>query len=327
MPRKKSKLQKLMINRINTMPVIRVIFIALFICVQTVLSAQEWLVPIDKRSKLSSFTFNDSTRVSGKGLFDANCKACHGLPGEGSNNKAMNPVPPDPISEQMQKNSDGELYYKIREGNNRGMLSFKDRLSPDQIWGVISYLRSFNKNYTQQVEKVKEKTLYGGAVKIVFNYLADSNQLQSTVIGTKNGKTELLAEAGIKLYAKRWFGTLPIGEELKTDKTGNVVFKLPRNLPGDSIGNLTLIAKISDQEMYGNVTSDTVLKAGQPVNKPSLVAKRAMYNIMRKAPIWLLLVYFSGVIVVWTFIILILLQVRKIYFIGKKTENTIKTNS
>src|ERR1035437_32184 len=129
----------------------RFLFLFVIVLISLRLSAQEWVVPAENGAKLSPFAFNDSTRKVGSELYILNCKSCHGDPGK---NNVINlvPPPPDPASAKMQNNSDGALQFKVVQGR-APMPSFKNILSSSDIWRVISFVRSFNDKYVQEVEK------------------------------------------------------------------------------------------------------------------------------------------------------------------------------
>jgi len=60
--------------------------------------------------------------------------------------------------------------------------------------------------------------------------------------------------------------------------------------------------------------------AGVPTFPVSYREKRAMWNTMDKAPIWLLVIFFGLVAGAWAFIFLIIKNVLKIAQIGKEDE-------
>lgn len=282
---------------------------------------EEWIVPDDKKDKLSPFAFNDSITEAGRLIYEGidlgNCLSCHGNPGKDNWQKLI-PPPNDPAGEKIQNNNDGELYHKIYEGRV-AMPSFKDKLSSDQIWSVISYLRSFNDTYVQEVAKEIIQKGYKGDVIILLTQL-DKHTLQSQVVGINNNKKETLENVEIKLALKRAFGHLTIDEVKFTNRQGIATFIIPNDIPGDSSGNVNLIARLTNKELFGEVKTDTVLALGIATNKPSLVAKRAMWNQLRMAPLWILVAYSGGVILAWGIIFYILLQLKKIFEIGRKEE-------
>ncbi len=283
------------------------------------LTAQEWVVPAENNARLSPFAFSDSTQQAGAILYSVNCKSCHGDPGK---NNVINLVPPpvDPASEKMQSNPDGALFFKIFAGHGQ-MPSFKNILSSAEIWKVVSYIRSFNQQYVQKIATANGKALAAENVKILITWLKDKNQVQTVTSGKKNNAVQPIGDAEIKLFAKRYFGNLIIDEVRNTDSQGKALFNLPVNLPGDSAGMVQLVAQLSDEEAFGDAKTDTVLAVGIPTYRLPLNEPRSMWNVVWKAPIWLLFSYFFSVILVWGFIIYVLLQIRNIYKAGISREN------
>ena len=82
-----------------------------------------------------------------------------------------------------------------------------------------------------------------------------------------------------------------------------------------------MLARFSDEDLFGAVEEDTILAAGVPTHPVSLTSKRGMWNVVRMAPVWLLIVYPVGLLTVLGVILYILLQLRTIFYLGKKEEN------
>lgn len=279
------------------------------------LSAQEWSVPAENMAKNSPFAFSDSTRKAGAELYNTNCKSCHGDPGKNNVIKLV-PIPPDPASDKMQSNSDGGLQFKLSQG--RGLMpSFKNTLSTTDIWRVISYIRSYNDKYVQVIAADK-----GGAgvaipnAKMVVSWLKETNQVQVLLTGMKEKSIQPVAGAEVKLFAKRYFGNLIIDEPRNTDALGKALFNFPKDLPGDSTGFVELVVKLSDEAAFGEVKADSKLSIGVPTYRPPLNEQRAMWNVVQKTPVWLLLAYTIAVLGAWGFIIYVFLQIRAIYKAG-----------
>jgi mono/diheme cytochrome c family protein len=280
--------------------------------------SQEWTVPDNARGRLSPFAFNDSTKNAGKTIFGLNCMSCHGTPGKGNFQK-LTPPPGDPATDKIQRNLDGELFFKIHEGKGQ-MPSFKNTLSTADIWNVISYLRSFNKAYVQSVMPEVTTGEYAGAVMSIIlrlNPARDSVVMKVTAI--RNNQSIPVANAGVRLFVKRNFGQLPVGDEVNTNEKGIVAFNLPR-IPGDTAGMLHISARLANEEQFGSISKDTIIQGGVKVVPVSLTEKRAMWNVVSKAPIWLLLTYLLSLLTVWGIIIYILLRLRDIYVVGKYLE-------
>ncbi|MFB6319299.1 c-type cytochrome [Saccharicrinis sp. FJH54] len=277
----------------------------------------DWIVPENKTKDLSPFKFTDENVEAGKKIFEANCTSCHGHPGQGDYNSALNPVPGDPATGKIQNNSDGTLHYKITNGRG-AMPAFKNILSSTDIWNVIAYIRSFNEDYAQEVaKKIIEGTFEGKDLKILLQYLKDKEQIQASVSGIKDGAKIPVKNAEVNLFAKRVFGNLPVDEVKRTDEEGYAYFMAPADLPGDSAGYVSFVANLPNEDLYGTVNTDTMLQAGVPTHPVSLRAQRAMWNTIWKAPVWLLIAYFTVVAGVWGFIFYILFQIRNIFLLGK----------
>lgn len=75
--------------------------------------------------------------------FKAKCAACHGADGTGSTmGKKMGAH--DFTSAEVQKMSDAELTETITNGKNK-MPKYGDKLKPEEIKGLVTYVRSLKK--------------------------------------------------------------------------------------------------------------------------------------------------------------------------------------
>jgi len=299
---------------------------ALILCLMLLPSfarGQDWVVPDDRKGRLSTFPFTDETRKEGERLYRINCQSCHGDPGKG-NYIALVPSPGDPATEKIQRNSDGEIFYKLTVGRGQ-MPSFRSVLTTDEIWKVVSYLRSYNRSYVQRVMQVITSTAYPGAmISLRMTYDATERIVSVIASATSESGSVPVTGAGVRLLAGRYFGKMEVDEEKTTDGKGMALFTVPDGLPGDTAGDLTFSAKFTDEESFGTASMDTVLRAGAVTVPVSLTAKRAMWNTVRKAPIWIILAYGLGVLAVWGFIILVMLKLRDIFTVGTVLREGLK---
>jgi mono/diheme cytochrome c family protein len=281
-------------------------------------SAQEWIVPAENGAKLSPFAFTDSTRKAGGDLFNLNCKSCHGDPGKNNSVKLI-PPPPDPASEKMQKNSDGAFFYKVAEG--RGLMpSFKNTLSATDTWKIISYLRGFNDKYVQEVAKKAAPGVTLEQVTMLLSWDNEKKQVKVAVTSLKEGVRQPVAGAELKLFAQRYFGNLQVDEARTTDNQGVALFNFPATLPGDSTGMVQLLVKPTDEAAFGETKTLATMKIGIPTYRPPLNEQRALWNVNKKSPIWLLLTYLFSVLAVWALIVYVMLQLRILFKSGEEND-------
>jgi mono/diheme cytochrome c family protein len=294
---------------------IRIIFAFIFILLSFFqVNAQGWDIPADKKAKNSYIKFDSNTAKEGEAIYTKNCKSCHGDIGKGNGIKTLNPIPPDLASETTQKLTDGELIYILNVGRN-AMPNFKNTLSEEERWKVISYIRSFNKQYVQVLSKTDPTK--SKLVKVDFNFNATTNKVNVSVKANETSGVVVLKDAEIMLFVNRYFGKLQIDKTLRTDMDGNAVFSFPKDLPGDKLGYLELVIKVND-EIYGEIESIKKLQIGIPTDKPSLTEKRAIWNVLKLAPWWIIITYTSMVLIVGLFLLLIVRNLFKIKKLGEK---------
>jgi hypothetical protein len=300
----------------NRFKMSRFIIIVILLIFSLPVLAQEWVVPEDKKGKLSPFSFNDETRKAGERLYTINCMSCHGTPGK-ANYSNLVPPPGDPATDKIQHNTDGEIFFKVNTGRGP-MPSFKNAIQANDIWKLISFLRSFNSKYIQSVMPVIKSAAYPGAeIGITLMLDPGKNIIVMKVTATNEKSVVPVKNAGVKLYIRRTFGLQPLDEDKTTDSEGVATFMIPKELPGDTAGNVRLSAGFVDEDLFGAINKDTILQAGVITTPESLVKNRAMWNTVRKAPVWVILTYSLGVLGVWGFIVLVLMKLRDIFIIGE----------
>lgn len=105
------------------------------------------------------FTVNSFAQSSGESgnsaaaetTFRTKCSGCHGASGDGDTDIGRTLKVPDLRSAEVQKQSRVQLVDAISNGKNNRMPAFKNSLSPDQVRGLVQYIRQLPK--TQQSAK------------------------------------------------------------------------------------------------------------------------------------------------------------------------------
>jgi Cytochrome C oxidase, cbb3-type, subunit III len=100
---------------------------------------------------------------SGHERFDIFCSACHGRLGNG---RGMIPqrgftAPPSYHIDRLRQQPDSHFYGVITNGFN-AMYSFNDRITPDDRWCIVAYIRALQQaGENPQLSAQDRQTLYG----------------------------------------------------------------------------------------------------------------------------------------------------------------------
>lgn len=124
----------------------------------------------------------------------------------------------------------------------------------------------------------------------------------------------------IKIGVQRLSSILPINKEatVTTDSTGKAIadFELD-SIPGDQNGTISLIAKIEDHELFGNLETTLQVPWGQPSHyRNTHFEERSLWARGNKVPIWLALLAYSIIFSVWSTLIYLIFQIIKIRRLG-----------
>ncbi len=289
-----------------------VVFVAFYF---NSIAQENWTAPEDASKKVCEKPFTKSTARDGKDLFKAKCISCHGAVGTNSS-LPLNPEPGDPAGEKFSKQTDGDLFYKITFGRG-GMPAFGSQLTEEQRWKIISYFRTFHKDYVPSggnglAEPEADDSYSGKDVKISISLDRIGHEVTANLTGSKDGQSIPANGIRVGFYIKRNFGILPIGDVVTTNKDGEAKMIFPTDLPGDSLGNYQMIVKLVDQDTYGDIQVKQELDWGKTFIYDSPLNYRAMWGNRANAPIWLLLSYFGIVIAVWLTIVWVVLQMFKL---------------
>jgi mono/diheme cytochrome c family protein len=105
----------------------------------------KWATPADEQKVKNPVAKSDKALAAAKKSFETNCVACHGAKGLGDGLAAASlPVKPaNWTAPDTQKQTDGELYWKITNG--RGPMPAWKHLSDNERWGLVHFMRTFAK--------------------------------------------------------------------------------------------------------------------------------------------------------------------------------------
>ncbi len=105
-------------------------------------------VPADYQGKKNPMAGDAAAAEAGKGIYEVNCASCHGPLGKGDGPAAaaLEPKPKDLTAVQTSL-TDDFVFWRISEGGLNmtppsAMPAWKAVLSEDQIWQLVTYIRT-----------------------------------------------------------------------------------------------------------------------------------------------------------------------------------------
>jgi mono/diheme cytochrome c family protein len=102
-----------------------------------------WAVPAQPAQLRNPFLPTAESVATGRRLYEGFCAACHGVHGAGDGPAAAGVFPrPVDLRVHVPMHTDGQLYLWITEGlAGTAMPAFRDRLTEEERWHVVNYLR------------------------------------------------------------------------------------------------------------------------------------------------------------------------------------------
>lgn len=144
----------------------------------------------------------------------------------------------------------------------------------------------------------------------------DTRNITVQVMKYENGDWAPAAEVEVKVGIQRLGGILSAGsdEMYTTDSSGIVTVELNKDsLPGDKQGNIVLVAKVEDNDLYGNLLVEKKVPWGVVLkSKGNFFDQRQLWSTNFKTPFWLLFMAYSIIIGVWGTIIYLIIQIIRI---------------
>jgi mono/diheme cytochrome c family protein len=101
---------------------------------------QGWTIPDGGKDEKSPVKNAADAAKKGKALFASNCAKCHGPEGKGNGPDSDHAA--DLTDEfRTELNPEGVLFYKIWNGHTPDMPAFKSKLTKDDTWNLVEYLK------------------------------------------------------------------------------------------------------------------------------------------------------------------------------------------
>lgn len=203
---------------------------------------------------------------------------------------------------------DTKIGEAITNMNGVATVDCKDETAIKSADGKIHFKASYAGN--KGIDPAEEVVAVRRAKIIVTPIKEDSSySLQLKLVDASTGTEKPLPEVALGIFAKRMFSNLKIGEGT-TDANGEATVEVPNNLPGNATGELTLLARLDDNEEYGNLETAVNEKWGVPVSNKLLKQERSLFS--HNPPIWMLITFIILMVTVWGHYFIIVYQLFKL---------------
>lgn len=218
----------------------------------------------------------------------------------------------------LNKDSTGTFIGKVVT-NDKGTANTNIPLSVKKEWDVSAshtFLATFEGNKEYEAAKAD---LTVGRAKILIS-ATDDKKITASVFELKDKNWVPLKGIELKIAVKRLGGDLPVNETptFTTDSTGQASADFKRDqLPGDSKGNIILVAKVEDNDQFGNLSIEKTVPWGSKFQYVSTFDKRTLFATRDKAPFWLQFIAYSIIVAVWGILVYLVFNVIKIRKLGE----------
>lgn len=209
---------------------------------------------------------------------------------------------------QVKGDEEINLGYAITNVAGRALFNCKgEKIVPDAD-GNINLKAVYAGN--KAIESVEEElTIRKARLEIAALPKDSVLSVKVTLIDVATGSVSAVPEAALGVFVKRYWNPLKIAEAT-TDENGIATAIVPFELPGDQDGNIVLLVKLDEHELYGNMESGIKEKWGTTVSNKIKKLPRALWS--SSPPIWMVVTFSILVTLVWGHYIVIIFELFRL---------------
>ncbi|MDP1621817.1 MAG: hypothetical protein Q8M08_05720 [Bacteroidales bacterium] len=208
---------------------------------------------------------------------------------------------------QSKTDQEGKAVYQITAA---GLPADKD--------GMVAY----TSNYTGNVKYLEaEASISAKPAKIRLSFsIEDSIRILKVTATQENekGETVPIPSENMIIYTPRLFSLLKIGE-IDLDENGTGTLEFPKNIVGDTLGNLMVVAQIEEHDQFGFVRDQNMINWG--VHKQyyqAEVPSRELWTPI--APLWMIITLIIMLVGVWAHYVYAVYELIMIKRLSKKDK-------
>ena len=152
-------------------------------------------------------------------------------------------------------------------------------------------------------------------IELAFDIVDSVKQLTiSTMAIDSAGNKTPVSGVELNIGVERLYSILYL-EKIESSKEGKTVMEFPSDLPGDSVGVLKVIVKVSEDKIYGTVTKSSQIDWGTVVDYSNTHSDRSLFGV--QAPLWMIIAIFIILAGAWYHFILAITKVLKMRSLAK----------
>ena len=208
---------------------------------------------------------------------------------------------------QVTESGDKVLGFVLSKQHEKAVFNTKTDSLITNAEGMLHFKAIFAGN--KAMEPAEEEILIKRARLEIVPIKEDSLlTVQLKLIDLSTGLAVPVPETALGIFVNRLYNPLKIGEGT-TDENGEVTIEVPATLPGDTTGNIALLAKLDEHELYGNLEAGVTQKWGVPVSN-KIEMERALWSSY--TPMWMIILFSIMMAVVWGHFIVIIYQLIRL---------------
>jgi hypothetical protein len=151
--------------------------------------------------------------------------------------------------------------------------------------GLWSFSSEYKGNDTIEAG-TSEITIKDVKLEVTFSVADSIKTMTFKAVTTEKGGEIPVSGEVVKIYVPRMFSLLPVGEAT-LDEKGAASIEFPSDLPGDTLGNITIISRFEEHPAFGNVEKRIVQKWGVPTKYSVPTTHRALWT--KTPPRWMII--------------------------------------
>ncbi len=214
---------------------------------------------------------------------------------------------------------DEQIGEAVTNAKGDAILKLPENIEADSV-GVFYFSAKFKGN---DVIKGSSKSLScrDAFIELKFNQKSDGRTIDVIAYEMVDDEKNMISEQEVTISVPTLFGDMTLGKGNLEE--GECKISFPENLPGDSLGNLEIIAKIVDSEDFGNVEKREDIPWGifrRYTDSEESSSKGKLWTYY--APVWMVVTLIILMTGVWSHFGYVIYKMYKINKEGKELSES-----